>query len=97
MANSSTSGHRDDPAPPEFGDSPPVEGTGDFVDPADAAAAMERRQKASKGGVLGAAMLAVGDIIEPTKVGADVEIVAQADDDTDPLAGLDFGDLPPLA
>lgn len=52
----------------------------------------------SKGGgvtVLSAAMLAVGEILEPEK--ANVEIEQQADDTGDDL-GLDlsFGDLPPI-
>lgn len=45
--------------------------------------------------VLSAAMLAVGEILEPEK--ANVEIEQQADDTGDDL-GLDlsFGDLPPI-
>ena len=71
---------------------------GDFVSAEQAAAQMERKKRAGgvRGGVIGAAMLAVGEIIEPHK--AEVTIEQQADvDSDDPLAGLDFGSLPPLA
>ncbi|MEM1335480.1 MAG: hypothetical protein AAGG08_18695 [Actinomycetota bacterium] len=45
--------------------------------------------------VLSAAMLAVGEILEPEK--AAVEIAEQADDQTDVLdIELSFGDLPPI-
>ena len=46
--------------------------------------------------VLAAAMLAVGEILEPEKTEVTMEQVADADLD-DPLAGLDFGDLPPIS
>ena len=55
--------------------------------------------KKAKGGgatILGAAMLAVGDIFEPEKT--DVEIVQTNDDAIDDLPfNIDFGDLPPLS
>lgn len=55
--------------------------------------------KRSKGGgsatVLGAAMIAVGEIIEPEKT--NVEIVQTDDEPLDePPFNLDFGSLPPL-
>lgn len=58
----------------------------------------ERAVRAGRGPgatVLGAAMLAVGDILEPEK--STVEIV-QTNDDPEPDLpfDLDFGDLPPL-
>lgn len=70
----------------------------DFVDPDIAAQQMARqkRSNAARGGVLGAAMLAVGDLIEPNKTDVTIEQAADTDGD-DPLAGLDFGDLPPLS
>lgn len=48
------------------------------------------------GSVLAAAMLAVGEIIEPEKT--TVEVQQEAGDPNDGLDGirLDFGDLPPL-
>lgn len=76
------------------------EATTDFVDPELAAAQMARRAKAQavRGGVLGAAMLAIGEIIEPTKTNVTIEQTADADRDTDdPLADIDFGSLPPLS
>lgn len=57
-----------------------------------------RPPKKVKGGattVLGAAMLAVGDILEPEKT--TVEIVQTNDDPIDDLPfDIDFGNLPPL-
>lgn len=44
--------------------------------------------------VLSAAMLAVGDILEPEK--SDVEMVQPADDRGDDGLDLTFGELPPL-
>lgn len=83
----------------DTGETAPLdEGEGDFVDPSLAAAQMARRNRgqAVRGGVLGAAMLAVGEIIEPTKT--DVAVEQAADESTDdPLGGLDFGELPPLS
>ena len=75
-----------------------ADSSGDFVSAEEAAAQMQRKKRAGgvRGGVVGAAMLAVGEIIEPHK--AEVSIEQQADVDTDdPLAGLDFGSLPPLS
>lgn len=46
-------------------------------------------------GLLGAAMIAVGEILEPEKTR--VEIVQTDDEPLDDLPfGIDFGDLPPL-
>ncbi|MGI9621490.1 MAG: hypothetical protein ACR2PK_01540 [Acidimicrobiales bacterium] len=63
----------------------------------DAAAPATKKKAGGAVNVLGAAMLAIGDILEPEKT--DVEIV-QADDDDDRIDDLpfkiDFGDLPPL-
>ena len=55
----------------------------------------ETKAKGSGAVILGAAMLAVGEIIEPDKT--TVEIAEVADDHV-PDKGLDlnFGDLPPL-
>lgn len=58
----------------------------------------QRAKRAARGSgsvVLGAAMLAVGDILEPEK--SSVEIV-QTNDDPEPdfPPGIDFGSLPPL-
>lgn len=62
------------------------------VSPAPAA------RRTGSGSILAAAMLAVGEIIEPEKTTVEI---AQADDDRhdDDLDGirLDFGDLPPLS
>jgi len=57
--------------------------------------AVARKRKAGGGiNVIGAAMLAIGDIIEPEKT---VEIVQTNDDPIDDLPfTIDFGDLPPL-
>jgi len=45
--------------------------------------------------ILGAAMIAVGEILEPDKTS--VEITEVSDDhEPDPPLGLNFGDLPPL-
>lgn len=54
-----------------------------------------RRIKTSSAtAVLGAAMIAVGEILEPTK--AQVEIEHGADDRDDDSLDLDFGSLPSL-
>lgn len=64
------------------------------------AAERERQARKRSGGggsvaALGAAMLAVGEILEPEKTA--VEIVQTNDDPIDdPPFDLDFGDLPPL-
>lgn len=69
-------------------------------DPQDDAPASPRPARKRAGGgtnMLAAAMLAVGDILEPDK--STVEIVQTDDDDKDPedlLSGIAFGDLPPL-
>lgn len=53
-------------------------------------------RKGGSGSVLAAAMLAVGEIIEPERT--TVEVEQEAGDPDDALDGirLDFGDLPPL-
>ena len=54
-----------------------------------------RRRSGGSAGLLGAAMLAVGEILEPEKTR--VEIVQTDDEPLDDLPfGIDFGDLPPL-
>ena len=55
----------------------------------------ETKAKGSGAVILGAAMLAVGEIIEPEKTAVEIAEVA---DDFLPDKGLDlnFGDLPPL-
>ncbi len=55
-----------------------------------------RKRKAGGGiNVIGVAMLAIGDILEPEKT--TVEIVQTNDDPIDDLPfTIDFGDLPPL-
>lgn len=54
-----------------------------------------RRRSGGGAGLLGAAMLAVGEILEPEKTR--VEIVQTDDEPLDDLPfGIDFGDLPPL-
>jgi hypothetical protein len=67
----------------------------DKSDDADEAPAAPRKSKGGAVTVLGAAMIAVGDILEPEKTS--VEIV-QTDDDPEPDSPftLSFGDLPPL-
>ncbi len=53
-------------------------------------------RSSSSGSVLAAAMIAVGEILEPDKVR--VEIQQEAPDETDELlSSLHFGDLPPLS
>jgi len=75
----------------------PDDENGNFVDPELAADQMARRKRAQavRGGVLGAAMLAVGEIVEPTKTDVSIEQAADSPED-DPLKDLDFGSLPPL-
>lgn len=49
------------------------------------------------GAVLAAGMLGLGEVIEPTKTDVEMEQVAESPDpEDDPLAGLSFGELPPL-
>lgn len=49
------------------------------------------------GAVLAASMFGLAEVIEPSKVDVEMEQVVDADDpQDDPLAGLDFGSLPPL-
>ena len=56
-----------------------------------------RRKKSGASQALGAAMIAVGDIIDPSK--SHMAVVAEVGDDRedDLPFGLDFGKLPPLA
>ena len=54
-----------------------------------------KKTKGSGAVILGAAMIAVGEILEPDKTS--VEISEASDDhEPDPPLGLNFGDLPPL-
>ena len=54
-----------------------------------------RKSKGAGAVILGAAMMAVGEILEPDKTS--VEISEASDDhEPDPPLGLNFGDLPPL-
>ena len=56
----------------------------------------KKKPKGSGAVVLGAAMIAVGEILEPEKT--TVEIVQMNDDHEPDLPfDLDFGDLPPLS
>ena len=59
-----------------------------------AARIAKARSKGGAVGMLSAAMLAVGEILEPEK--SDVEMVQPADDRGDDDHGLSFGTLPPL-
>ncbi len=60
-----------------------------------APAAPKRSRSAGSATVLGAAMIAVGEIVEPEKT--NVEIVQTDDEPLDePPFNLDFGSLPPL-
>ncbi|MDH3704924.1 MAG: hypothetical protein OES57_02590 [Acidimicrobiia bacterium] len=47
--------------------------------------------------VIAAAMLGLGEVLEPEKTKVDIEEVAEADDQDDLLIDLHFGDLPPLS
>ena len=77
--------------PPE---DPPVDDELDDADPPQPQPAAKPRSGGAAT-VLGAAMLAVGDILEPEKT--TVEIVQTNDDPIDDLPfDIDFGDLPPL-
>ena len=70
-------------------------GTGDGSEPQPAATAPRRRGSGGgSGSVLAAAMLAVGEIIEPQNTQVEVQVEV-SDDVTEPLGGLrlDFGDL----
>ena len=76
---------------------PPDQAERDGEDEAEEQSAPEAKK--SKGGgattVLAAAMLAVGDILEPEKT--TVEIEQASDDPLDDLPfDIDFGNLPPL-
>ena len=56
----------------------------------------ERVRPRAGGSILAAAMLAVGEIIEPEKVGVDIEQRDDRDDEPDLGLQLEFGGLPPL-
>lgn len=58
---------------------------------------VRERAGSTAAGVVVAAMLGVGEVIEPEKVSTPIEIVGEAPED-EPLIDLDFvlGDLPPL-
>ena len=77
---------------------PPIAGGDDDDDEVERATSPASEQLVKGTGavsVLGAAMLAVGDILEPEKT--TVEIVQTNDDPIDDLPfNIDFGDLPPL-
>lgn len=65
--------------------------------PDDEVPPVRRPGRSSGGQVLGAAMLGLGQVIEPDKARVDIEVEAPTDPlDDDPLAGVDFGDLPEL-
>jgi len=56
-----------------------------------------RTTRGAVAGSLAAAMLAIGDIVEPQRVEVGIESVANDDGCDDSLLGqLDFGGLPPL-
>lgn len=57
------------------------------------------RPSRRRSSVLGAAMIAVGEIIEPEKTRVDIEIAAEAPDQriSDLPFEVDFGDLPDLS
>ena len=73
------------------------EGAGEEITwlPAAEAARRGEPRRAGQGSVLGAAMLAVGEILEPDKIRVEIQ---QENDDPEPDLPftLDFGDLPPL-
>lgn len=62
----------------------------------DATPPPRRPAKSGGGQVLGAAMLGLGQVIEPEKASVNIEIEAPSDPDDDRLPDLDFGDLPDL-
>lgn len=77
----------------EPSDQPPTDDDGDQG--RDAHEPPPAKPKGGSANVLAAAMLAVGEILEPEKT--DVEIVQTNDDPIDDLPfNIDFGDLPPL-
>ncbi|MFN3216422.1 MAG: hypothetical protein ACE367_08015 [Acidimicrobiales bacterium] len=82
------------PEPPDASDP----GRRDASTPPDAptpSGPPSRRRGGGGAGLLGAAMLAVGEVLEPEKTR--VEIVQTDDEPLDDLPfGIDFGDLPPL-
>ena len=47
--------------------------------------------------VIAAAMLGLGEVLEPEKTKVDIEEQAEADDQDDLLIDLHFGDLPPIS
>ncbi len=46
--------------------------------------------------VIAAAMLGLGEVLEPEKTKVDIEEQSEADDQDDLLIDLHFGDLPPI-
>lgn len=55
----------------------------------------QRAGRTIAGGLITAAMLGIGEVLEPEKTRQDIEIVSDAPEQ-EPLTPLDFGDLPPL-
>ena len=76
-------------------DAPEVEGEEITWLPAAEAVRREEPRRTGQGSVLAAAMLAVGEILEPEKTQVEIQ---QENDDPEPdlPVTLDFGDLPPL-
>lgn len=54
------------------------------------------RRSARSGAILAAAMLGVGEVIEPQKTEVAIEQLADGGDDDTLITKLDFGGLPPL-
>tara|TARA_B100000686_G_C16676517_1_gene909428 strand:- start:276 stop:497 length:222 start_codon:yes stop_codon:yes gene_type:complete len=58
----------------------------------------DRKPKGSGAVILGAAMIAVGEIIEPDKTNVEIaEVSDEHEPDPEQELKLDFGDLPPLS
>lgn len=88
--------HPDGPAPEPADASDPARGDATASEaPPPSGPPASRRRGGGGAGLLGAAMLAVGEVLEPDKTR--VEIVQTDDEPLDDLPfGIDFGDLPPL-
>ncbi len=88
-----------DPASEEFGPAPvPIDGDVRWIEETvvDRAAATPTALRRSS--VLGAAMIAVGEILEPEKARVDIEIQAEAPAEPYDLPfTVDFGGLPELS
>lgn len=69
--------------------------TQEFRDGPLPAATRIAKSSGGRGGVLGAAMIAVGEILEPQNTRVEVEQPADASGDDSGL-DLSFGDLPPI-